>query len=61
MMRISNPDLAQTYFAQVKEERPQAECIQAVTSAQADFNAADYTTPEWTLVWNGARLEQVTD
>ena len=32
-----------------------------MTDAQATLNAAGYNTPEWTLVWNGARPEQVTD
>ena len=61
MMRARNPDLAAEYLAQLKKERPQSKCLQAATQAQEALETAGYQTPQWDLVWNGVRPEQVTE
>ena len=61
MMRAQNPDLAAKYLAQLKKERPQSKCLQAATQAQEALGTAGYQTPQWDLVWNGVRPEQVTE
>ena len=61
MLRARNPEAAQRLYEQLRGERPATASVAAVLEAQRLLEANGFDCPDWQLVWNGARPEQVTE
>ena len=61
MLRTRNPEAAQRLYEQLRGERPATASVAAVREAQRLLEANGFDCPDWQLVWNGARPEQVTE
>ncbi len=61
MIRARNSEAAQRLYQQLAGESEPVPCVAAVLDAQKHLKANGFQGPDWQLLWNGARPEQVTE